>query len=237
MTKPAFTEGFILHRRSYRETSFLLEILTSSSSRISTVYRGGKRAKNESADLFTRYALDVRGSSGLQTLATCEALEQFVLRENAMYAGLYLNELICRAVLHRDEMPGLFANYVQTVKSLTAESPEIEPVLRGFENSLLSSLGYAIPWRVDTNGNKIRPEKFYNFRLREGFHETKQGAPDTIPGHILLAIGSGDYGRLDSRRTAKRVLRQAIHDHIGSKPLISRELFQEPSDITSDNGG
>jgi DNA repair protein RecO (recombination protein O) len=67
----------------------------------------------------------------------------------------------------------------------------------------------------------------YAYEPQLGFRATP-GAPDThaYPGWSLVAIGRRDFSDLQTRRFAKRLLREALAPLMGDRPLRSREYFR-----------
>ena len=108
----------------------------------------------------------------------------------------------------------------------------MEPLLRGFEFSLLEELGYGLVFEVDTdNSDPIDPMAEYLFSAEGGFsRQFDRRTADhrmLFAGGHLLAMAADDYSQIDVRRSARRLARLALQPHLGAQPLRSRELFQQ----------
>ena len=55
---------------------------------------------------------------------------------------------------------------------------------------------------------------------------TSSQLAETWQGSILLAIAKEDFNQQATRQAAKLILRRALAQQLGSKPLKSRELWQ-----------
>ncbi|MFO6383369.1 DNA repair protein RecO, partial [Pseudomonas aeruginosa] len=82
-----------------------------------------------------------RGRGELKTVARLESAGiPNLLNGQALFSGLYLNELLIRLLPAEDPQPEIFAHYAATLP-LLAEGRPIEPLLRAFEWRLLEQLG------------------------------------------------------------------------------------------------
>lgn len=228
--------AFILHTRPYRNTSVLVDFLTPEYGRVTAVARGirsgSKSAKQKRAlfQPFTPLLVGWGGKSELKSLNHFESEQlAYCLSGKKLFSALYMNELLCRLVLQQEESSPLFALYRFTLQSLQLEQ-NIDIVLRRFELELLALLGYAIELSVDAEtGLAVEAGRDYRFIADRGFRAVVLGVADSsaidmFSGDDLLALSRGDYTP-EVRRVAKRLCRQALHFHLGGKPLKSRELF------------
>ena len=99
-----------------------------------------------------------------------------------LYIGLYINEIIIRLFKTGINHNNIFSEYKKIISVLSGVSSSsdiehkifIEMHLRKFEFKLLSILGYEIDFFNETgNGEKIKPDGFYQFKSSEGFSEIK----------------------------------------------------------------
>lgn len=209
-----FRHGFVLHMRPYRERSRLVELWTLEEGRISAVGR-------PSVPLFQPCLAAWRGRTGLKTLTHCEqAGLPLSLTGEALFAGFYLNELLVRLLPPEEAHPELFAAY-STLLARLGTRDQLEPGLREFEKLLLSAMGYALDFVRDDQGIPLRPDACYLFRPGRGLVPMHEG----WRGEVLGAIAVADYSRPEVRRAARDIMRQALGEHLGDKPLKSRELW------------
>jgi DNA repair protein RecO (recombination protein O) len=232
--------AFALHSRPYRETSAIAELLTLQHGLVSAVARGvrGPRRQRGRSGLsvvpFTRLVVSCAGRTQLLTLTGADAIRHHWLTGAALYAGLYLNELVMRLLRHQDPHPELFLGYEATVAGLDAPGADIEPLLRRFEKLLLRESGYELVFDCDAStGEPVDPEASYRFVPELGFVRAPlavaEGESDdlVLRGATLLAIADDDYSDHDNRRAAKRIIRRALGPHLVGRGLHSRALFKE----------
>ena len=91
---------------------------------------------------FVSLEVELRGKSELKTVARLESAgPAHWLDGQALFSGMYLNELLIRLLPAEDAHPALFEHYVATLPALAEHRP-LEPLLRAFEWRLLDELGY-----------------------------------------------------------------------------------------------
>ena len=94
MIAPAINEhAVVLHRRPFRESSMMLDLLTSNYGRVKCILHGrGKNRGNITS--FVEYGTSWRGRTDLVTVTNCEPLRSFDFAGKTLFSGFYLNELI-----------------------------------------------------------------------------------------------------------------------------------------------
>jgi DNA repair protein RecO (recombination protein O) len=223
--------AYLLHRRPYRESSQLLELLTAQYGRVGAVARGLRRRSRGGSpgallQPFSPLLVGLVGRGELKNLAGVETGGGLApLQGDALLSGLYVNELLVR-LLHRDDpQPGIFASYAAVLAALAGGEP-IEPALRRFECELLEALGYAFAFDRDARGGRpVEAAGRYVFEPGVGLYAQPPGAGgSTFAGADLLRVATGDFGD-SAGRAAKGVLRSALGELLGERPLRSRQLF------------
>jgi DNA repair protein RecO (recombination protein O) len=122
-------------------------------------------------------------------------------------------------------------------RPLTANPERV--ALRHFELCLLNELGYGISFAHEAaSGSAVVPSQRYQFVAAEGFYLLPGSAgPDAdrsgYLGEYLLAIDAGKIDSVAIDRCARAVIRIAIGNLLGGRPLKSRELFQRPGYASS----
>ena len=224
--------AFVLHRRAYRESSLLLDVLTRDFGRIGLVARAARASKKGQGSLlqpFQSLLVSWSGRGELKTLVSVERAQMLPLvTGERLYSALYLNELLVRSLAPADPHPPVFDAYAQLLPGL-AEEADHEPLLRDFELKLLRELGYALDFDYEgAGGDCLEPSASYAFDPDTGFvlQPAELDATHAFPGWALLAMGQGDYSDVRTRRLAKRLLREALAAAIGERPLRSREYFR-----------
>ena len=229
MAEPTLRQpAFVLHRRPYRETSAIIELITRDHGRVAAVARSARRARRQEAVApFACLEVAWRGRGRLVTLTGAEATRRFALAGRPLFAGMYLNELLTRCLPPEEPAAPLFAAYGDTLARLAA-GDDLEPALRTFERRLLRELGYELVFAFEhASGAAIEPDGRYELVNGEGFRAAPAGtAAKTHRGAVLIAIAGDRYEAPEVRRAAKSILRTALRAHIGHRPLLSRELFR-----------
>mgnify|MGYP000111482917 CR=1 FL=1 len=224
--------AFVLHSRSYRETSAIVDLFVPETGRVSVVAKGVHRAKSSlGATLQPFYPLLVSyaGRSELKNLKSAEiAGEPLRLQGRALFSGLYLNELVARTVQTQYHCEELFDSYQAALKGL-AGSTAVEPILREFELHLLEQLGYGIPFPEVILGDGGDNTKSFFYHKNGHFEEmngTIRDASRSYRAQDLTAIAAGQFESAATLRAAKRLSRQAFEPLLAGKSLRSRELFR-----------
>ncbi len=233
MAQPVHQEpAYVLHRRPFRETSLLVDLLTLNHGKVGVVARGASSAKSAlKAQLqpFQPLMVDWTGRSELKTLTHADTRPGVRLGQGpALYSGFYLNELLQKLLSPFDPAPELFASYIHALDQLASAQGDVEPVLRQFEMSLAESLGYGFAWdRVSDLGQVVQAGQRYSYDPQQGIlaQAPDHGQVQGLPGDALLALGAGDFHSAAARRVAKQVMRALTDFLLQGRPLNSRALF------------
>ncbi len=148
MTRQVNVQALVLYSRPLGEGDRLLTLYTRELGKISAVAPGARKMKSKLAaavELFTRgHFLLYRGRSMYTvTQAAQEGQHQAIRQEMKLYAcGLYLAELVTKAVEENEANPAIFELLLESWQHL--ETGRTKPVLltRYFELKLLDLLGY-----------------------------------------------------------------------------------------------
>ncbi len=228
-------QSWVLHSRPFRETSLIVEAFAREYGRMGLVARGGRRPRSSlalAAQPFRRLYLSWTGRGELATLTRAESASQpgghKLPQGDKLFAAMYLNELLLRMTRREDPHPELFDHYSDALERL-GESRPLEPVLRRFELDLLASLGYGLNLRRDTQGRALAPQTAYCFRMEQGAEALPAGArlgeAMNFSGAELIGIASGDWESRETRRAARRLLKNAIDFYLEGRPLNTRKVF------------
>lgn len=232
MTLPAAKDqpAYVLHRRAFRETSVIVELLTRDFGRVAAVVRGvkGGGRPRMSIEPFTKLEVAWRGRGQMVTVIGSESVHATHLKGDALFAGLYVNELLIKTLEPHEPVESVFGHYGTTLTALAVDD-DLEPALRRFEKGLLDELGYGLVFDVDVKtGLPIQAHKTYRAVDGEGFHETTNGGAEheaILTGAEITAIGNGDFTGPRARAGAKVVLRRALRQRLAGKRLNTRQLF------------
>lgn len=216
--------AYVLHSRAYRESSALVDFLTPQG-RLRAVLRGARGKAGTLARPFVPLDVEFRGRGELKNVGRLEAAGiPNLLSGEALFSGLYLNELLIRLLPAEDPHAAIFEHYAMTVLAL-AEGRALEPLLRSFEWRLLDELGYGFALDQDSQGQPIAAGGLYRLQTEAGLVAVGHLQPGVFQGAELLAMAEADWTATGALAAAKRLMRQALAPHLGGRPLVSRELF------------
>ncbi|TWC34626.1 DNA replication and repair protein RecO [Pseudomonas sp. SJZ079] len=225
--------AYVLHSRAYRESSALVDFLTPQG-RLRAVLRGARGKAGTLARPFVPLDVEFRGRGELKTVGRLEAAGiPNLLSGDALFSGIYLNELLIRLLPAEDPHPAIFDHYAMSVLAL-AQGRALEPLLRAFEWRLLDELGYGFALDLDLNGQPVVAGGLYRLQTDSGLVPVGQLQPGVFQGAELLAMAEADWSVPGALAAAKRLMRQAMAPHLGGRPLVSRELFMTFKEPTHD---
>lgn len=249
--------AFILHRRPYRETSLLLDVITPDFGRLAMVARGGRGGRGRDLALYQPFEPLWLGWTGRSSLKTLTAIESRPLPEAPvqagsralsgewLFAGFYLNELLLLSLMELEPVPRLFQGYEASLLALWQQAP-LEPVLRAFELLLLDELGLGLDYEWDArSGEAIEADAEYWFQPQLGFVRAEGLAEPEAPpyraghpadmaatglrvrGETLLAMARCQFDSPQVLRQSKQILRRCIDELLQGRELRSRQLFKQ----------
>ncbi|EKD70219.1 MAG: DNA repair protein RecO [uncultured bacterium] len=234
MKRVMLQPAYVLHRRPYRESSFLIELFTLEYGRLTGIAKGARQQKSSILGLlqpFTPLQISWVGKAELMTITQVELNGEVArLQGDCLFAGFYLNELLITLLEKWDPHIKLFSVYADTIAHLAGVRLE-EKILRSFEKFLLEDLGYGLLPKTDISlHNKLSPEKYYRLVPEQGWVESELGDDvqtkfNIFSGKTLLAIAKEDWSELETLQDAKRLTRIALAPLLGKRPIYSRQLF------------
>lgn len=216
--------AFLLHRKPYRETSALVDLLTLNNGRIRAVAHGGQRPGSKSRQRlqpFTPLFVSWRGERDLKRLTLMESRGQTaLLAGEGLLCGLYANEIATRLLPLELAAGDVFAFYTALLEALPIPS-ERALALRRYEWALLEALE-ATPRFCTPDGNPLDPQVRYRFDPQSrAFLPAENG----LEARALRYVEQGDWQHEGLANVLKSVMRAALAPHLGSTALRSRELM------------
>jgi len=220
--------AYVLHSRSFRETSLIVEAFTREHGRIAVVARGAKSARSRWRNVLQPFRPLLLSWNQKSELGTLTAVDQVAspppLQGQSLYCGLYLNELLMRLLHRSDPHAEVFERYRQVLSELALELPA-QPILRIFEKHLLEAIGYAMLLdREYKTGAEIQPQNWYEYQPDRGPVLRSDAGKGRVSGHALLALQNEDLSAA-SLPELRMLMRTVIGYHLGGKPLASLSLF------------
>jgi DNA repair protein RecO (recombination protein O) len=227
--------AFVLHHRPYSESSLLLEVFTPDYGRVALIAKGARRPNSRQYGLLKPLqplSVSWSGRGELALLTGAEANGAGVpLQGEALYCGLYLNELLMRLLHRHDPHAVLYDCYQTSLFTLNSDQAH-ELTLRIFEKRLLSEIGYGLVLDRDISDNSaIQAKAVYDYILDRG--PTRVTHPELnrpiqgvrLRGTTLLALAEDKFTDRIVLRETKRLMRALLAKHLGDRPLHSRRLF------------
>jgi len=227
----ALEPSYVLHSRPYQESSLLLEALSRSHGRVGLVARGARGSRSRWKGVLQPFRPLLLGWSQKGELGTLTQADQVAspppLAGEALFCGLYANELTTRFLQRSDPHPGVFEHYRQLVAEL-ATGQASQPALRMYELQLLQSAGFGLQLEHEHGTlDPIRGNAWYSYVPESGpkpreYSAEKSG--ELVSGAALLALKSR---RIEAKhlRELKVLMRSLIKFYLGDKPLKSQSLF------------
>jgi DNA repair protein RecO (recombination protein O) len=227
--------AYVLHHRSFSDSSLLIDFFTLQSGRVTCVAKGVKGGKsNKSAILqpFIPLMMTFSGRGEVKTLNQCEAADKpFQLSGNRLFTAFYVNELLLKSLPKNEAFETVFSHYSTLIAHISDPESHFEETLRLFEKHLLEMLGYGLLLQCDAdNGSVIEFSKKYRYIFDKGPVEASelQVNLDQLPlisGETLLAIASGSLENQSQLRESKLLMRYLIKELLGGYIFKSRDFF------------
>jgi DNA repair protein RecO (recombination protein O) len=218
--------AWLLHTRPSGETSLRIQFFTKKFGIIEGLYKGGRQLKKRAIlQPFTPLwiSIDLRSEFCFVRQVECDSCI-LPLKSQALFAAMYVNEILIAMLNPHDPTPELYDVYTRTLEALVQSNDliSIEPILRRYELYLLEASGYAFSFRQVANTHeRIDARQTYHLVPGTGLVAAKMG----YLGAHLLAIADDQYDNPDVLKTAKHMMRIALHHAMEGKPIHSRKLF------------
>lgn len=242
MKRVSFQEAYVLHRRAYRETSFLVDVFTPEFGRLTVLARGVRKSRSAMPGLlqpFMPLRLSWSGRGELVTLVDVEANGPARrLHGDSLFSGFYLNELLSILLQKWDAHADLYWAYDTVITQLEQTENE-ERLLRQFEKVLLEEIGYGLlPKDHHTMSEHLKADKIYRFVPEQGFVEVDDMPESELrrnefSGASLLSIASDNWENEVVLKDAKRLTRLVLLPLLGNRQINSRRLFTMPEEEKS----
>ena len=222
--------AYILHKRAYKESSYIIDLFTRNSGIVSVIAKGAKSNKSKfylNLQLFSQLEVAFSGRSDLMTLTQADVKKSIPITvQKNIFCGYYVNELLLRLLHKHDQHQELFFSYERLMKNM-ADDSKPEPLLRLFEKSLLAEIGYGIDYGCTSQGDAVKDDLFYIVSPDNGITVTtsRKTSELIVSGKTLNDIESEIFSDENTLKESKQLMRRILHHHLGHKPLKSRDLF------------
>jgi len=212
----------VLHHRPFQNSSLLLELFSQQYGRVKAIARSARGPKSRYKGYLQVFSPLLVSWSGRRELMNINQVElhglPYPLNGQSLLCAFYLNELLLRLLPHDDPYPEIFAEYCAALQAL-AQADNVAVILRRFEKRLLDHLGYGLSFAVNA-------ENYYQWLPDQGFLRCDHSTGEQLfLGRSLLALQAEKWDNPEDLIAAKRLMRLVIGQHLGNKPLKSRELL------------
>lgn len=228
--------AYVLHARSWRETSLLVELLCENHGRIGLVARGVQGPKRHplraALQPLQHIRIDAVQRGELARLNSAEALDAAPrLAGDAALAGFYLSELVLRLAPRNDPHPELYLAYGAARGRLAGDDP-LAWTLRRFERELLEALGFGFAFDEDGDGEPIDPAARYRIDPEQGPRRMlsdrgQRDRDEAATGRALLALARDSLPSAEDLASLRRPMRAVLSHHLGGRGLKSWELIAQ----------
>ena len=218
---------FLLHQRSYGETSIIADVFTQKSGKISFIAKGAKKPKSKFFGYlvpFQKLKITFSGRSELKTLTSID--RDLASNSNTFskvsYSLLYINELLMKLLPKDAKHEELFVLYDEFLKKINKNN-NLEISLRHFELDLLDMLGYGFDYDSEIDSNEpIEAELSYVFVSERGFRKSNSSS---FKGKDILSIKKRKLEAVPLKYL-KEITTKAIGICLEGKDLTSRKIFK-----------
>ena len=218
---------FLLHQRSYGETSIIADVFTQKSGKISFIAKGAKKPKSKFFGYlvpFQKLKITYSGRSELKTLTSID--RDLASNSNTFskvsYSLLYINELLMKLLPKDAKHEELFVLYDEFLRKINKNN-NLEISLRHFELDLLDMLGYGFDYDSEIDSNDpIEAELSYVFVSERGFRKSNSSS---FKGKDILSIKKRKLEAVPLKYL-KEITTKAIGICLEGKDLASRKIFK-----------
>ena len=218
---------FLLHQRSYGETSIIADVFTQKSGKISFIAKGAKKPKSKFFGYlvpFQKLKITYSGRSELKTLTSID--RDLASNSNTFskvsYSLLYINELLVKLLPKDAKHEELFVLYDEFLKKINKNN-NLEISLRHFELDLLDMLGYGFDYDSEIDSyDPIEAELSYVFVSDRGFRKSNSSS---FKGKDILSIKKRKLEDVPLKYV-KEITTKAIGICLEGKDLASRKIFK-----------
>ena len=218
---------FLLHQRSFGETSIIADVFTQKSGKISFIAKGAKKPKSKFFGYlvpFQKLKITYSGRSELKTLTSID--RDLASNSNTFskvsYSLLYINELLMKLLPKDAKHEELFVLYDEFLKKINKNN-NLEISLRHFELDLLDMLGYGFDYDSEIDSNDpIEAELSYVFVSERGFRKSNNSS---FMGKDILSIKKRKLEDVPLKYL-KEITTKAIGICLEGKDLTSRKIFK-----------
>jgi len=228
MSQSNSDQCFLLHQRSYGETSMIADVFTKNSGKMSLIAKGAKKPKSKFFGYlvpFHKLNITFSGRSELKTLTSIDRnlADSSNTMSKVSYSLLYINELLIKLLPKDAKHEELFSLYDKFLGDVNDKN-NLELTLRHFELDLLDMLGYGFDYDVDIDHNeRIEADIGYLFVSERGFRKSKNS---NFTGKDIINLKNRRLEKVPLKYL-KEITTKAISICLEGRDLASRQIFKK----------
>ena len=123
--------AFIIHSKTFGETSVIFEFLTEENGLISAILKGAKRRKDISQLQLSKELIINTSRANLPLLTKYELIESYLIKKEYILLIIYFNELIYRLVPKNQPQKTLFNFYRNYIHYMSSTDDHQDSVVIG----------------------------------------------------------------------------------------------------------
>ena len=218
-------KAYIIHSRSYGETSIIFDVFTKEYGLISTILKGAKKRKDIS-QLHTSRELNIQiNKSNLPLLLKYEIVKTIPIKNKHLILLMYFNELIYKLVPKNQPQRNLFDFYGNYLDYMSKTNDNFDVVLVGFELLLLKNLGYGI---TSLSSNEIiQSNDIFVYDVNSGFKKTDSKLSfDCVSGETIIKIQEFNISQITELKKIRSITKKIIQEIAGNRSIKSFDIIE-----------
>jgi len=227
--------AYILHRRPYRDNSFLLDVFTPLQGKFRCIAYPAKtygKIIRGHLEPFRYLQIEWSGKEELVRLKRVEEYGRHRLNALHLPCAFYLNELILRLSYPLQALEAIFVAYKSSLHRLAQTTclEVISAIVLQFELQLLQQLGHSLFFlQCSDTEQAIRADQHYYFIPEKGLMQriTSHNSTIVISGQLLIALQSSLIQHPPALLAELRTVLDGIIQYLlAGKNLHSRTFLQ-----------
>lgn len=226
--------AYVLHARPWSETSLLVDVFTREHGRFRLLAKGARRQKTGQRAILQPFQPILISWSARRSLGTLTGVEMRAhhprLSAEHLASAYYMSELLFKFLHAHDAHESLFEAYDEAIGQL-CEKQNAESVLRCFECSLLSEVGYGLQLEHDAaNQSPVQANARYYYYPEKGPIEVRVNdsqAGLTISGRTLQALSSKVFDNPQVQKESKQLLRMLLTRQVKGRVFNTRIVYAQ----------
>lgn len=226
--------AYLLHARPWSETSLLVDMFTREYGRFRLLAKGARRQKTGQRAVLQPFQPLIISWSGKRSLGTLTGVESrsshLRLRAGHLASAYYMSELLFKFLHAHDAHEALFEAYDEVISGLCGGG-EPESLLRRFECSLLSEVGYGL--QLEHDALSLQPVEAgarYTYYPEKGPVKIQSGDPEagfTVSGETLRGLAARHFENEQIQKESKQLLRMLLTRQINGRVFNTRKVYAQ----------